>query len=379
MTPATQRIQASMSRFLRDPDEWVASVGGTGAVHRLERRFASLTARPHALAVANATLGLWAALHGLDVHDAEVITTPYTWGGSLAGIIHSGNRPVFADIDSQTLTLDPHNVLERITPRTKAILLVDIYGYPGDGPAFREIADTHGLVLIQDCAQSFGAFRDGQHTGFWADAAVFSFTRGKALFGGEGGMVVTPHTRVFERMVRETQHPMRQLRDVPRLSPNELALNMRINPLAAVCALAGFDDALAAVERTRLGSVELLEELYAAQASRTAPPDLAKLRPSFHALTVEPRGAEHRVRTALQNRGSAYTVAVPPIRAPLYRQRAYRELAALRAWPPPCRCPVAEMQCRRRVRLQIRVSPPRAHRSAPLCKASSRQTELVAQ
>src|SRR5262249_3232059 len=159
----------------------------------LEQRFASLTGQPHAVAVANATLGIWAAFRGLKVHDAEVITTPYTWGGSLAGIVHSGNRPVFADVDSQTLTLRPESVVKRITPRTKAILLVDIYGHPSQGPAFREIADAHRLLIVQDCAQSFGAFIGTTHTGSWADAAVFSFGWGKALFAGEGGMVVTPH------------------------------------------------------------------------------------------------------------------------------------------------------------------------------------------
>jgi dTDP-4-amino-4,6-dideoxygalactose transaminase len=349
MTPAVRRrAQAGLSRFLRDPDEWVASIGDVG--------------QPHALAVANATLDLWAALRGLDVHGANVITTPYTWGGSLAGIIQSGDRPIFADVDGQTLTLDPESVLARITPQTEAVLLVDIYGHPCNGPAFREIADAHGLLLVQDCAQSFGAFLESHHTGFWADAAVFSFTCGKALFAGEGGMVVTRHAGAFERMVRDTQHPMRQRRDIPRRSPNEFALNLRINPLAAAWALAVFDDALATVERTRLGSTKLLEDLYEAHASMTAPPDLTKIRPSFHVLTVEPRGSEDRIGAALRRCGPAWTITPPPVRAPLYRDPAYRELAALRAWPTPTRCRVAETQGRRRVRLKTRSVRPRSTR-----------------
>jgi perosamine synthetase len=86
-----------------------------------------------------------------------------------------------------------------------------------------------------------------RHTGYWANAVVFSFTCGKSLFAGEGGMIVTPHREFFHRLVWETQHPLRQLRDVPDLPPNELALNLRINSLAAVWA----DAALSALASSR--------------------------------------------------------------------------------------------------------------------------------
>lgn len=344
-------VQTAIAEFLSDPSQWGISLSGTGAVYRLERKFASLVGHPHALAVTSATLGLWAVLTGLEIHDAEVITTPYTWGGTLAGLLLTGNRPVFADIDPQTLTLDPEKIVRCITPRTRAILAVDIYGYPADGQALREIADQHGLVLIQDCAQSFGAYRGGHHTGWWADAAVFSFTWGKTLFAGEGGLIVTRHPELLEQLVWETQHPHRQLRDVPSLPANEMAMNLRIHPLSAVWADAAFDDALAGMEEHRNERVQLLSLLERERMSKTKVPDGRCIKPSFHALTFEPRCEPAKIVRFLQENHPIYRLSSPPVVEPLYLHESYRRVSLQNGWGEPNRCPVAEKQCRRRLRL----------------------------
>lgn len=192
-----QTIQPKISDFVSDPDQWGISLSGTGAVYRLERKLAELVGNPYALSIANATSGLWAVFMALGIHNSDIITTPYTWGGSLSGLMLAGNRPVFVDIDRDTLTLDPEEVARSITPKTKAILAVDIYGYPCKADLLRKIADEYGLLLIQDCAQSFGAYFQDYHTGWYADASVFSLTVGKALFAGEGGMIVTKKSRVI--------------------------------------------------------------------------------------------------------------------------------------------------------------------------------------
>jgi dTDP-4-amino-4,6-dideoxygalactose transaminase len=316
----------------------------------LEQRFASLLAHPHALAVANATLGLWALFQALDINGAEIITSPYNWGGSLAGLLLTGNRPVFADIDAQTLTLDPANVKRRITPRTRAILAVDIYGYPCDGPALRKIANDHGLFLFQDCAQSFGAYCGDRHTGWWADAAVFSFTWGKALFAGEGGMIVTRHRELFDQLVWITQHPLRQGRDVPDRPVNELAQNLRLNPLAAVWAEATFEYALAGVEKNRQKCLEIIQFLERGGMSKTKPPG-EKLRPSFHALTFEPNRAPLAIERRLHKKSWRYSVSLPSIVKPIHRQDVFAEFSRARKWPGPQRCPISEEQCRLRRRL----------------------------
>jgi dTDP-4-amino-4,6-dideoxygalactose transaminase len=287
----------------------------------------------------------------LGTRDAEVITTPYTWGGTLAGLMIAGNKPVFADIDADTLTLDPEAVVQRITRKTRAILTVDIYGYPSNGPALREIADKHGLVLIQDCAQSFGAYLDEHHTGWWADAAVFSFSWGKALFAGEGGMIVTRHKELFERLVWETQHPHRQLRDVPHLPKNEFGLNLRVNPLAAVWAETAFTQALATIEQRRKRCWEILTLLHRRVMSKTKILDNGRVKPSFHVLTFGPACDLERLELFLVRENPAYEIGCAPITRPLYESEAFGNLFGKRRRMRIERCAVAEEQCARRLRL----------------------------
>ncbi len=346
---ANQALLDALAGFITDEAQHRISLSGTGAVYRLEKRFASIVGQPHALGVCNATMGLWAIFLALGIRDADVITTPYSWGGSLAGLLHTGNRPVFADIDRESLTLDPGQVSRAITKRTKAILAVDIYGYPCDGAALREIADQHGLWLIQDCAQSFGAFIEKRHTGWWADASVFSFTAGKPLWGGEGGMIVSRHRELYERLIWQTQHPLRQLRDLQ--APNEMALNLRMHPLSAVMAEAGFSSALKRVEETRQTSIRLLELLKAQQVSKTTIPASRDIRPSFHILTCEPSVEPADLERVLAQCHSGYTVSTAPVAEPLYAHETYASLSQLHGWAPLNPCPVAEEQSRCRIGL----------------------------
>lgn len=349
MKPATHGTPVSaLEAFIADESQQGIGLSGTGAVYRLEKRFASLIGQPHALAVSNATMGLWAIVMALGIRDAEIITTPYTWGGSLAGLLHTGNRPVFADIDRESLTLDPEQLACAVTNRTRAILAVDIYGYPCNGPALREIADRYGLWLIQDCAQSFGAFIGRQHTGWWADASVFSFTAGKALWAGEGGMIVSRHQALYDQLIRETQHPFRQIRDLPSQSPNELALNLRIHPMAAVWAEAHFAGALEAVQGRRQEALRLLGLLQAEGMICWNVPD-PQVEPSYHVLTCDPCVPRRRLDQVLKAAG--YCTEAPPVAEPLYAHDAYRDMANRYGWNPPARCRVAEQQCRHRVRL----------------------------
>lgn len=352
---------SALEAFLADERQHRISLSGTGAVYRLEKRFASLVGQPHALAVSNATMGLWAIFMALGIRDADVVATPYTWGGSLAGLLHTGNRPVFADIDRESLTLNPEQVSRAITRKTKAILAVDVYGYPCDGPALREIADRHGLWLIQDCAQSFGALIGRQHTGCWADVSVFSFTAGKALWAGEGGMIVSRHQQLYDQLIWRTQHPLRQIRDLPDCSPNELALNLRIHPFAAVWAEAGFAQALEAVWARRQEAIRLLGLLQAEQTIGPGTPD-PRIEPSYHLLTCEPCVPRSRFDRVLKAAG--YRTEAPPIVEPLYAHDGYRHVAGLHGWRPAARCRVADRQCRQRVRL-MRVS---ADHRAKVCR-----------
>ena len=281
---------SALGGFLADRRAWSASIQGTDAVFRLEQRFAALTGHRHALAVSNATLGLWSVFRALGLRGSDVMTSPYTWGGTIAGLLATRNQPVFADVDRRTPVLDPVELEQSITRRTEAILAPDIYGHPANGPAFKRIAARHGLVLIQDCAQGFGAYYRGRHTGAFADVAVFSLTFGKALFAGEGGVIVTSDEQLFRRLVSLTQHPARQARDLPFYPISDTGLNLRINPLAAVVADALFERVLGHVAERRLAWVEKLNWLHAQGLSKTTAVPTSEALPSFEVATFEPRG-----------------------------------------------------------------------------------------
>lgn len=351
-TARQKQISAVFKKFLKDPEQWDMSLAGTESVFRLECRFSELVGHPHALAVANATTGLWAAFIALEINNAEIITTPYTWAGSLAGLIYSGNRPVFADIHPDCLTIDPDKVIEKITPETKAILAVDIYGFPCDGPALRKIADKYGLVLIQDCAQSFGAYIEKMHTGWWADMAVFSMGWNKALFAGEGGMILTPHEDVYQRLVWHTQHPTRQKRDLPSEMLNEFAMNLRINPLAAIWAEQIFDDALNHVDERRRAFLDILKILVHNGLSATPVPGMNNTMPCFHTFVFEPTCEPIEIEKRLQAKKLHYTLTEPPISRPLYCHDTFKRKAAARKWPDPNCCTNTAWACENLYKLQ---------------------------
>ena len=346
-----QVIQSNISDFISDSDQWGISLSGTGAVYKLEQKFAALVDQPYALSVANATSGLWAVFMAFGIHNSDVITTPYTWGGSLSGLILAGNRPVFVDINKGTLTLDPEKVERSITPKTRAILAVDIYGYPSEAHILRNIADKHGLMLIQDCAQSFGAYLRDQHTGWYADASVFSLTVGKALFAGEGGMIITKNQELYDRLVWQTQHPHRQMRDIPHMPLNELAMNLRIHPMAAIWAEASFEKALAEVTDHQGMCISILELLEKENLIRSKVPDRSTVKPSFHALTFEPSCKACKIESLLIENGWICTVCLPPIIEPIYRHEIYKQLSRSSRWARLMPCLVAEGQCRDRLRL----------------------------
>ena len=156
-----------------------------------EREFADWVGTRHAIALANGTVALdivWQVL-GIGQGD-EVITTPRTFQASAASIAMSGARPVFADVDRQTQNITPATVAPLITPRTRAILCVHLAGWPCDMHGFRELADAHGLKIVEDCAQAHGARLNERSVGSYGDIAAWSFCQDKIMTtGGEGGML----------------------------------------------------------------------------------------------------------------------------------------------------------------------------------------------
>lgn len=172
-----------------------------------EQAVAVFTGTAHAVAVNNGTAALHAAMHAVGIGPGdEVIVPPMTFAGTANAVIMQGGRPVFADVERDTLLISPDAVKDRITPRTKAIVAVDYAGQPCDYEQLRLIAARHGLALIADACHSLGGSERGQPVGSLADLTVFSFHPVKAMTTGEGGMIVTNDAQLATRMRRFRNH-----------------------------------------------------------------------------------------------------------------------------------------------------------------------------
>lgn len=202
-------------------------------VRELEERFAEFVGVPHAVASSSGTTALHMALlaNGIGPGD-EVVTVPFTFIASASSIVHTGARPTFVDICEDDFCIDPALVEAAITPRTRAIMPVSLYGQPADLPALAAIAEKHGLVLIEDAAQAHGAAVGDRHSGSWG-TGCFSFYPTKNMTTGEGGMLTTsdPDLAARARLLRE--HGMKV-----RYHHDTLGYNFRMTDIHASIGLA---------------------------------------------------------------------------------------------------------------------------------------------
>jgi dTDP-4-amino-4,6-dideoxygalactose transaminase len=162
-------------------------------VQALEAEWAQYCGAAHAVGVGNGTEAISLALRALGVGPGdEVITVSWTFIATVEAIVHVGAQPVVVDIDERTYCLDPARLAEALTPRTRAVIPVHVFGHPADMDALRQVTAPRGIALIEDAAQAHGARYKGARVGSLGDAATFSFYLTKNLGGyGEGGMVTT--------------------------------------------------------------------------------------------------------------------------------------------------------------------------------------------
>lgn len=177
-------------------------------VREFEQRVAAYHGCADAVAVASGTDALHLALAALGIGKGdEVITTPFTFFATVEAVLYTGATPVFADIEPDTFNIDPEKIKEKITPNTKAILPVHLFGHPAEMGGIMEIAQKHGLKVIEDSAQSFGASIEGTMAGSFGDAGCMSFYPSKNLGAfGDGGMVAVKEKATAERLRKLRNH-----------------------------------------------------------------------------------------------------------------------------------------------------------------------------
>ncbi len=216
---------------------WEAMASGSLAqgprVRAFEEAFASFIGVQHAIAASSGTTALHLALLGHDIGPGdEVVTVPFTFIASANSILYTGARPLLVDVLASDFTMDPDQVEAAITPRTRAIMPVSLYGQPADMPALSEIAQRHGLALIEDAAQAHGAAIGDRKSGTWGIGA-FSFYPTKNMTTGEGGMLTTHDADLAERVRLLREHGMKV-----RYHHDVVGYNFRMTDLAAAIGLA---------------------------------------------------------------------------------------------------------------------------------------------
>jgi len=177
---------------------WISSRGSY--IEKFEHKFAEYTGASYATSVNNGTAALHLALMALDIHEGdEVIVPDFTYIATANAVKYTNATPVFVDVLSHNWQIDPADIERKITPRTKAIIIVHLYGAPCNMDEIVPICKKHNLYLIEDCAEALGTTYKGQHVGTFGDIAAFSFFGNKTITTGEGGMVTTNNQLLIQK------------------------------------------------------------------------------------------------------------------------------------------------------------------------------------
>jgi dTDP-4-amino-4,6-dideoxygalactose transaminase len=344
--------QVSLSRPWLDEqeEELVAEVLRSGrlslgpTIDRFEEAFAEVVGAPYAAAVSSGTAGLHLLCVGAGLRSGdEVITSPYSFVASANCAIYEGATPVFADVDARTLNLDPNAVEAAVTERTRAVVAVDIYGYPCELDELRAICERHGLVLVEDACEALGARYRGGRVGSHGPSAVFAFYPNKQITTGEGGMVTT-HSEEEHRL-------MSSLRNQGRadgggwLEHARLGFNYRIDDVRAAIGLVQLDKLKEILARRKAVAARYGELLANVEGLELPCEDDADHERSWFVYVVAlPDGTDREgVISALEEHGVQTARYLPCIHLQPYMRERFGFEEGL--------CPVAEAASRRTLAL----------------------------
>jgi perosamine synthetase len=254
--PPSARIPVYQPHFSGKEREYVLDCMDTGwissrgdYVGKFEKACADYIGIEHVSSVFNGTVALHLALAALGVGPGhEVIVPTLTYVASVNAMHYVGATPVFCECDPANWQLDPADVARRITPRTKAIMVVHLYGQPAPMPEIMALARKHGLFVIEDAAEALGSRIGTRHAGTWGDVSTFSFFGNKTLTTGEGGLVVTPHEHLHREMSLLKTH---YISTTKRYWHDKVGFNFRMTNIQAAIGLGQFVDIDWVVRRKR--------------------------------------------------------------------------------------------------------------------------------
>jgi perosamine synthetase len=343
MRPATREIPLARPWLDEREEELVLEVLRSGRlslgpwIDQFEERIAERVDAPYAAAVSSGTAGLHMLCHmaGMRAGD-EAITSPISFVASANCFILEGATPVFADVDPRTLNMDPAAVEAAITERTRAIVAVDMFGYPCELDELRSIADRHGLVLIEDACEALGAEYNGRPLGAHGESAVFGFYPNKQMTTGEGGVVVTHSEDVRRQLVSLRNQGRSYEENAGWFHHVRLGFNYRWTDLQAAIGLAQLEK-LDRILEARAAAARRYSELLAGVDGVEVPcPDDAEHRRSWFVYVVKLAAEIDRdaVMATLRRDGIGTAEYVPCVHLQPYLRERYGFAEGM--------CPVAE-------------------------------------
>lgn len=304
---------------------WISSKGRF--IPEFEGRFADYTSVKYAATVCNGTVALHLALVALGIGPGdEVIVPTLTYISSVNAITYTGATPVFVDSLESNWQMDPDDVRRKLSSRTRAIMVVHLYGHPCDMDQLVSIAKENGLFLVEDCAEAFGALYKGVHVGSFGDIATYSFFGNKTITTGEGGMVVTNDETLHDRVVHFKGQGLAKHRQYWH---DVVGYNFRMTNICAAIGLAQLEQAdLLLAKKRELAQwyQEGLEDLPVVFHKETA-----NVKHSFWmcSILVDDPGKREPLRAALENAGVETRPLFYPIHTmPMYAQKFQRHPVA---------------------------------------------------
>jgi len=296
---------------------------------RFENAFAAYIGVKYAMALPSCTSAIHLSLLTLGIGEGdEVIVPDCTWIASAAPISYVGATPVFADIDPKTWCISAESLEECITPRTKAVIPVDLYGSMPDMDAIRHLARKHNIVIIEDAAEAMGSKYKGKCAGSFGETGVFSFHGSKTLTTGEGGMLLTDRGDLYQRAAVLRDHG-RQPGSVMFWN-SEVAYKYKMSSMQAALGLAQLERIDELLERKRQQFEWYKHELAQVEGiTLNAEPD--GMRNTFWMVTVVLDPKLHINKTELMQRLAKYNIDTRPFFHPLSSLPAYEDLPQTQA------------------------------------------------
>ncbi len=304
-------------------------------VEAFEEAFAAYCGVKHAVATSSGTTALQTAVlaHGIGPGD-EVITTPFTFIASANAVLFAGGKPVFVDISERTYNIDPQLIEAAITPRTKAILPVHIFGNPCDMHAIMDIAARHGLAVIEDACQAHGAMVNARKVGSFG-IGCFSFYPTKNITTAEGGIITTDDEELADRARLIRSHGQRQ-----RYYHETIGYNFRMTEIQAAIGQVQLRKLEQFIEARRANAQYLTERLKDVIIPREAP----ACRHVYHQYVIRVPDGRDLLADQLRDRGIATGIYYP---LPVHKQVVYQQLGY------DHHLPVAEKACREVLALPV--------------------------